>query len=139
MIHVTITMHGVEEALAELDRREALVRDNVNSALASWGKAATEQMIETHTFQNRTYRLEGSIDYDVHPFSGDAASLAVFALAPYASQVEFGHPGPPPARPYPFFWPVFWNLEPEFWFQLENAQRFGWDGLPWAWEGALAA
>ncbi|CAN5608020.1 hypothetical protein BH24ACT15_BH24ACT15_34840 [soil metagenome] len=133
MMFPKITLIGVEEAIAELDRREALVHENVEQGLAAWGQQATMQMIETHTFQNRTYRLEGSIGYDVHGWSGTGAQLAVFALANYSSQVEFGHPGPPPARPYPFFWPVFWNTEPDFWFQMRSAQAFGWDGLPWSW------
>jgi len=131
VINLTLRLHGVEEALAELDRREALARTNIERAMEAWGKKAEQQMIDTHTFQNRTYRLEGSIGYDLYVFVGAHAHLAVFALAPYASQVEFGHPGPPPARPYPFFWPVFWNLEPEFTENLSAAWTAGWNGQEW--------
>lgn len=126
MITPTITLTGVEEALADIDRRLSIMSDGVTTALDWFGKNATEEMIDTHTFQNRTFRLEGSIDYDVVPASaGDrTAVVAVFAMASYASQVEFGHPGPPPARPYPFFWPVFYKWEPALYERLQTVVEF---------------
>lgn len=111
MIRLTIT--GVEETIADVDRRLALMHEGVEQDLDWFGRTTSEEMIETHTFQNRTFRLEGSIGYDVHPFdSADEAAVEVFAHAEYASQVEFGHPGPPAARPYPFFYPVWFKWEP---------------------------
>lgn len=121
---ITLKLHGVEELQAELDRRLELMHRNVEGALDWFGKTTTEEMIETHTFQNRTFRLEGSIDYDLYVFVGNEAHLAVFALAPYASQVEEGHPGPPAARPYPFFWPVFYTWEPVLYEKLQTAVEF---------------
>lgn len=126
MITPTITMSGVEEALADVDKRLDIMRDGVATAMDWAGKGATEEMISTHTFQNRTFRLEGSIDFDVLPFSpgDDVAILSVFAMADYASQVEFGHPGPPPARPYPFFYPVFYRWEPALMERLQTVVEF---------------
>jgi hypothetical protein len=76
-------------------------------------------MVETHTFQNRTFRLEESIGYNVDAFRDFKATVDIYATAPYATQVEHGHPGPPPARPYPFFWPVYYKHEPLLWERLE--------------------
>lgn len=129
MIQFKIRLTGAEEALADFDRREANAHRYVEEDLEWFGKTAEEQMIQTHTFQNRTFRLEGSIGYDLYVFQGNFAHLAVFALAPYASQVEFGHPGPPPARPYPFFWPVFYNLSPELLARMDESWNRGWAGL----------
>ena len=106
-----LTITGVEETLADIDARIAALKDGIRADAERWGKGATDEMVRTHTFQNRTYRLESSIGYHLVAFDG-TYTLGVFASAPYASQVEHGHPGPPPARPYPFFWPVFWEHEP---------------------------
>lgn len=113
MLIPKITVTGVEAALREIDERIAAMHDGIEDDLEAFGKGAAEEMVSTHTFQNRTYRLEGSIGYVVTPFSGGTrARVEVHAEADYASQVEFGHPGPPPARPYPFFYPVWFTHLP---------------------------
>lgn len=119
MIVPTLTITGVDEAIADVTRRLAAMQDGVRQTLDAFGKSASEEMIRTHTFQNRTYRLENSIGYHVADFPEGHFTLGLFASAPYATQVEFGHPGPPPARPYPFFWPVYYEMEPQLWNQLE--------------------
>lgn len=121
---LTINWTGLDEAVAEIDRRLALMRTNVEKDLEWFGKTTTEEMIETHEFQNRTYRLEGSIDYDLYRFQGNEANVAVFALAPYASEVEHGHPGPPPARPYPFFYPAFYRWQEPLWEKMQTSVEF---------------
>lgn len=121
MIIPLIRISGVEAAIRELDERLAAMREGIERDLNAFGKGAAEEMVETHTFQNRTYRLEESIGYDVDGFGGgNRAQVEVHAEAPYASQVEFGHPGPPPARPYPFFYPVWYKRVPLLDNQLQT-------------------
>ena len=124
---ITITLTGVQETIDELDRRIALRNQNVNRTLEQEGAAMAQEMKDTHTFINRTGWLELSIGHDVTPWLGDRARLDQYALAHYASQVEFGHPGPPPARPYPFFWPVFYAREPGLQAQLDAAVHLAMD------------
>lgn len=133
MIVPKYTISGVEEALAEIDRRLGLLHEGIHDTLDWFGKTTSDEMVETHTFQNRTYRLESSIGYEVTPINGaERMSVNVFANASYASQVEFGHPGPPPARPYPFFWPVFYRWEPAIYDRLQTVVEFALhDGRPY--------
>lgn len=110
MIALTVNFTGIQETIAELDRRLALAKSGIEADMAWFGEGAKAEMIATHTFQNRTFRLEGSIDYDVHQFDLDGAYVTVFALTGYATQVEFGQPGR--SRPYPFFWPIWYKWVP---------------------------
>lgn len=107
-----ITISGVDEAIADIDHRVDLMHSGIDDELGRSGDGMKIEMIRTHTFQNRTYRLEGSIGYEVYTFIGNHAALTMFANEWYASLVEEGHPGPPPARPYPFFWPVWFAMTP---------------------------
>ncbi len=113
MLIPKITITGVEEALRDVDARFEAMRDGIEGDLDTFGRDAAQEMVDTHTFQNRTFRLEGSIGYDVTPFGPtNHASVELHAMADYASEVEEGHMGPPAARPYPFFWPVFYKRAP---------------------------
>ena len=108
----TVNTTGIEEAIREADDIIAQIERGPVDELEWFGKTTTDEMVRTHTFQNRTFRLESSIGYQVYPILGHIFRVKVEATAPYASQVEEGHPGPPAARPYPFFYPVFWAHEP---------------------------
>ena len=99
---MSITFSGLEAVLTDIDMRLAAAKQVVTDDLTWMGAGAKEEMIRTHTFQNRTFRLEGSIDFDVTLWA-----VSVFALTGYASEVEFGVPGR--SRPYPFFWPVWYT------------------------------
>lgn len=113
MITMSLTLKGLPEALASIEDKIQALKDAVHADLDWFGKVTTNEMVATHTFQNRTYRLETSIGYKAFYWTGGAWRVEVEAGAPYASQVEFGHPGPPPARPYPFFWPVWYRYYPD--------------------------
>ena len=114
MIKPTLVLTGLDEALAEIDRRLANLHAGIHADLDWFGRTTTEEMVRTHTFQNRTFRLETSIGYKAFFWvAGRGWRVEVEASAWYAEQVEFGHPGPPPARPYPFFWPVYYKYYPE--------------------------
>ena len=112
MIPMTIVWSGLDNVLNDIDMRLKQAQHVVMDDLKEFGKGAADEMILTHTFQNRTFRLEHSIgtswrEFDVDVAVGQNASASVFALADYASQVEFGVPGR--SRPYPFFWPVWYK------------------------------
>jgi hypothetical protein len=114
MINLQFTLTGLEDVLADIDRRIEALKANVHADLDWFGRTATAEMVATHTFQNRTYRLESSIQYKAFFWTPSRGwRVEVEAGAWYASQVEFGHAGPPPARPYPFFWPVFYRWWPD--------------------------
>ncbi len=114
-----VEVKGLDEVLADIDRRLAAAKQVVADDLTWAGQGAKAEMIATHTFQNRTYRLEGSIDFTVE-HEEDFEQLVVFALTAYASMVEFGVPGH--SRPYPFFWPVFYKWQA----QLEEKLKEDW-------------
>jgi len=120
MILPTLTFTGLEDVLADIDRRLEDMHAAIHRELDWFGRTTSEEMIATHTFQNRTYRLETSIGYIAYYWTASAGwRVVVEASAPYAEQVEWGHPGPPAARPYPFFWPVFWKWEPVLWERMQ--------------------
>jgi len=121
LVFKPIVHRGLEEAIREAEERITALQEGVEADLEWFGRTASDEMVETHTFQNRTFRLETSIGYELYRFhQSQVASVEVHALADYASQVEYGHPGPPPARPYPFFWPVFWSRVPLLWDRLKE-------------------
>jgi hypothetical protein len=108
------TLSGLDEALAEIDRRLDTLKQDVHLDLDWFGRTTSNEMVATHTFQNRTFRLETSIGYKAFFWNPSTGwRVEVEASAWYASQVELGHPGPPPARPYPFFWPVWYRYYPD--------------------------
>lgn len=103
-----IEWSGLENALSEIDFKLDYAKASVVDDLTYFGQGAKDEMVRTHTFQNRTFRLERSIDYDIIAFTPEnPARGVVFALTEYASDVEFGIPGR--SRPYPFFWPVYYK------------------------------
>jgi hypothetical protein len=107
-VNLTLEWSGLDHVLNDIDMKLAAAQQVVMDDLKVFGEGAKDEMVRTHTFQNRTFRLEGSIDYDVIGFEGSGQPhVTVFALTSYASQVEFGVPGR--SRPYPFFWPVFYK------------------------------
>lgn len=113
MLPLKVTHHGLDTAISEADDLILQLRQGVEGDLEWFGKTSRDEMVATHTFQNRTFRLETSIGYELHRFhESQRAHVEVHALENYASQVEEGHPGPPPARPYPFFYPIFWSNAP---------------------------
>lgn len=120
MIQFTLQLTGVEEMQADIDGRLEALLAGVEEDLDWFGRSARDEMVATHTFQNRTFRLERSIGYTLVPWVNGIAQVTSYAIAPYASQVEFGHPGPPPARPYPFFWPVFYHFEAALWDRVRE-------------------
>lgn len=81
---LTVKTTGIEQALAEADEILARLEAGPVSELEWFGRTATEQMIQTHTFQNHTYRLENSIGYRVYPILSHIFRVAVEATAPYA-------------------------------------------------------
>lgn len=118
MIIPKVTVTGLDAVLADIDNRLARMSAGIRADLDWFGDTTTTEMRETHTFVNRTGYLESSINYAVLLREGHW-DVNVEASAWYAEQVEFGHPGPPPARPYPFFWPVFYKWEPELWERVQ--------------------
>lgn len=123
MLNLTIELTGVDDAIAELESRFSAAKDAVVEDLKWFGQGAKQEMIDTHTFQNRTFRLEGSIDFDVVHFTTVGPYVVVFALTEYASQVEFGVPGR--SRPYPFFWPVWYKWVPLLEERMQASWRHG--------------
>jgi hypothetical protein len=109
MIPLTIEWSGLDHVLNDIDLKLAAAQQVVVDDLKEFGAGARDEMVRTHTFQNRTFRLERSIDFDVVAFvpGQENARATVFALTEYASQVEFGVDGR--SRPYPFFWPVWYK------------------------------
>lgn len=103
MISLTLTWSGLDAALNDIDLKLEAAKQIVTDDMREFGEGAKNEMVQTHTFRNRTFRLEGSLDFDVIPFD----HVTVFALTGYASDVEFGIPGR--SRPYPYFWPVWWK------------------------------
>ncbi len=119
MIIPKVTVTGLDAVLADIDRRVEAMHAGIRNDLDWFGDTTTQEMRDTHTFVNRTGYLESSINYRVAMRDG-AWGAEVEASAWYAEQVEFGHPGPPPARPYPFFFPVFYRWEPELWERMQG-------------------
>lgn len=103
MMNLTLTWSGLENVLSDIDMKLEAAKQVITDDLREFGEGAKNEMVRTHPFRNRTFRLEGSIDFDVVPFD----YVTVFALTEYASDVEFGVPGR--SQPYPYFWPVFWK------------------------------
>lgn len=103
MMNLTLTWSGLENVLSDIDMKLEAAKQVITDDLREFGEGAKNEMVRTHPFRNRTFRLEGSIDFDVEPFD----YVTVFALTDYASDVEFGVPGR--SQPYPYFWPVFWK------------------------------
>lgn len=135
MIVLNIKITGIPDVIDRLDERHKQARENVQNTLDWFGKGSADEMVRTHTFQNRTYRLEGSIGHSVEPFENGQAFASVFALTSYASLVEFGVPGK--SRPYPFFWPVFYKWLPLLRdVELVNAWQAGWKGEAYTPTGA---
>ena len=99
---MSVTWTGLEAVLTDIDAKLAAAKQVITADLQWMGAGAKDEMVRTHSFQNRTFRLEGSIDYDV-----TLSAVTVFALTEYASEVEFGVPGR--SRPYPYFWPVWYK------------------------------
>ena len=127
MIGIKVT--GIEQALAVAKRAQELLLQYTLAELDRFGHDVTIQMklmhppggphpaagdmpiYGKHRYIDRTGILTGSIGYRVTPWTAQKALCAVFAVAPYASLVEYGHPANargPAARPYPFFWPSFY-------------------------------
>ena len=107
---IRLTATGIDDALDRLDGLERAIRLAIVVELERWGRVVTEEMIQTHSFQNITGRLERSIGYTVEEWRSNAVVLTVSALAPYAEAVETGTPN---SRPYPFFWPSFYKYLPD--------------------------
>jgi len=108
---------GIDDALARLDGLERQIKLNIVVELERFGRVCTEEMIQTHTFQNITGQLERSIGYTVESY-GTSIVLNLFATAPYAQAVE---EGTPTSRPYPFFFPVFYKHFAELQDRLQRA------------------
>jgi hypothetical protein len=122
MIPLTLVWEGLENVLSDIDMKLDAAKQVVRDDLKEFGIGAKGEMVMTHTFQNRTFQLEHSIGFS----QDEDVSVTVFAMAPYASQVEFGVPGH--SRPYPFFWPVWFK-----WLTLlEEKLKDDW---PRAWHG----
>lgn len=111
-------MTGIDDAIARLDGLEARIKLYITVELERFGRIVTAEMVETHTFQNITGRLERSIGYSVEEWRSGFTVLNVFATAPYAQAVE---EGTATSQPYPFFWPVFWKHYPELQARLQKA------------------
>lgn len=114
----TLTVTGIDDALARVDGLEHAIRLAVVVELEAFGRLVTHEMIETHTFQNITGQLERSIGYSVEAWRGNAIVLNIYALASYAQEVEEGTPN---SRPYPFFWPAIYTHLPELEPRLRTA------------------
>lgn len=114
--HLLVT--GIDDALARLEGLERAIKLAIVVELEWFGRVTTQEMVLTHSFTNRTGRLERSIGYSVESWSGNRALVNVFATAPYAQAVE---EGTPTSRPYPFFWQVFYKYLPELQQRLQSA------------------
>lgn len=112
-----LTATGIDDALARLDGLQRQIDLNIVVELERFGRIVTQEMIQTHTFQNITGRLERSIGYTVEQY-GTSIMLNLFAMAPYAQAVE---EGTPTSRPYPFFFPVLYKYLPDLLPALQRA------------------
>jgi hypothetical protein len=109
---------GIDERIRAVDGLDRQLKLNIVVVLEWFGRTVREEMIHTHTFRNRTGRLERSLGYTVEAWTANTIQIMVFATAPYARAVEEGTSR---SRPYPYFWPVFYKHLTELYQRLQQA------------------
>lgn len=132
----SIKVTGIDDAIRVADMAGKLLLEYTINDLTWFGEECKKRMLEyhppggphppkgelpvygKHRYIDRTGQLSGSIGFKVTPWQARQAVVAVFALAPYASTVEHGHPR---ARPYPFFWPTFYEFLPHLMIKLQQS------------------
>lgn len=113
-----LTVTGIDDRIRAVQGVERQLKLNIVVALEWFGRTVREEMIHTHTFRNRTGRLERSMGYTVEAWTASTIQINVFALAPYARAVEEGTSR---SRPYPYFWQVFYKHLTELYRRLQAA------------------
>jgi len=101
MLEITIT--GLPQVLANLDRFEKIVEKEIMEAENYLGMKIRDFARSNHPYKDRTGNLTHSINVDPAKKEGAFITTKIFAGQEYAPPVEFGTSR---SRPYPFLFPA---------------------------------